>query len=69
MRVIRSTVTKDDTLYESYKVYCYQRWAGIARSVWRLATSWTVRGSNSGGDEIFSSRPNRPWGKAAGAWR
>ena len=31
------------------------KWAGIAQSVWRLATSWTVRGSNPGGS------PNRPW--------
>jgi hypothetical protein len=27
-----------------------------------LATSWTVRGSNTGGGEIFSTRPDRPWG-------
>jgi hypothetical protein len=48
------------------------------------ATGWTVRGSNPGGDEIFRTRPNRPWGspillynrhrvfrwgKAAEAWR
>ena len=52
---------------------------GIAR----LATGWTVRGSNPGGGEIFRTRPDRPWGppsllynvyrlfpggKAAGAW-
>ena len=58
--------------------------AGIAQSLWRLATSWTVRSSNSGGGEIFRNRPHRPWGppsllyngyrvfpggKAAGAWR
>ena len=45
--------------------------------------SWTVRGSNPGGGEIFHTHPNRPWGlpsllyngyrvlpggKAAGAW-
>jgi hypothetical protein len=49
-----------------------------------LATGWTVRGSIPGGVEIFSTRPDRPWGppsllysgyrifsggKAAGAWR
>jgi hypothetical protein len=49
----------------------------------RLATGWTVRGSNPGGGEIFRTRPDRPWdppsllynghrvfpgGKAAGAW-
>ena len=46
--------------------------------------SWSVRGSNPGGGEIFSTRSDRPWGppsllyngyrvipggKAAGAWR
>ena len=45
--------------------------------------SWTVRGSNPAGGEIFSTRPDRPWGlpsllyngyrvipggKATGAW-
>jgi len=28
-------------------------WAGTAQSVQRLATGWTVRGSNPGGGEIF----------------
>jgi len=27
----------------------------------RLATGWTVRGSNSGGSEIFCTGPDRPW--------
>ena len=27
----------------------------------RLATGWTVRGSNPRGDEIFRTRPDRPW--------
>ena len=50
----------------------------------RLATGWTVRGSNPCGGEIFRTRPDRLWGppsllhngyrdfpggKAAGAWR
>ena len=58
-------------------------WAGLAQSVQRLATGWTVQGSNPGGGEIFRTRPDRPWcppsllyngyrvfpgGKAAGAW-
>jgi hypothetical protein len=57
--------------------------AGIAQSVQRLATGWTVRGSNPGRDEIFRTRRDRPWdpprvlyngyrvfpgGKAAGVW-
>jgi hypothetical protein len=36
--------------------YCY------VQSVQRLATGWTVRGSNPGGGEIFRTRPDRPWG-------
>jgi hypothetical protein len=34
----------------------------VAQSVWRLATGWTVRGSNPGGGEIFRTCPDRPWG-------
>jgi hypothetical protein len=37
-------------------------WTGIPQSVQRLATGWTVRGSNPGGGEIFRTRPDRPWG-------
>jgi hypothetical protein len=32
--------------------------AGIALSMWRIATVWTVRGSNSGGGEISASIQN-----------
>ena len=28
----------------------------------RLATGWTVRGSNAGGGEIFRTCQDRPWG-------
>jgi hypothetical protein len=38
--------------------YFMTRWAGIAQSVQRLATGWTVRGSNPGGGEIFRRRPD-----------
>jgi hypothetical protein len=34
----------------------------VAQSVYRLATGWTVRGSNHGGGEIFRTCPDRPWG-------
>ena len=37
-------------------------WTGIAQSVKRSATGWTVRGSNPGGDEVFRTPPDRPWG-------
>jgi len=41
---------------------CKCMWAGIAPSLYRLATGWTVRGSNPGGSEIFRTCPDRPWG-------
>jgi hypothetical protein len=34
----------------------------VAQSVYRLATGWTVRGSNPGEDEILRTRPDRTWG-------
>jgi hypothetical protein len=34
----------------------------VAQSVQRLATGWTVRGSNPGADEIFRACPDRSWG-------
>ena len=36
-------------------------WAAKDQSVQRLATGWTVRGSNPGGGKIFRTRPDRPW--------
>ena len=33
----------------------------LCSSLSRLATGWTVRGSNSGGGEIFRICPDRPW--------
>ena len=41
-------------------MYLSKAWAGIAQSVSRLATGWTVRGSNPDGGEIFGTRPDRP---------
>jgi hypothetical protein len=34
----------------------------VAQSIQRLATVWTVRGSNPGGGEIFRTFPDRSWG-------
>jgi hypothetical protein len=34
----------------------------VAQSVQRLATGWTVRGSNPGEGEIFLTCTDRPWG-------
>jgi hypothetical protein len=42
--------------------YLPHKWAGVAQSVQRLATGWTVRGSNLGGGEIFRTCPDWPWG-------
>jgi len=36
--------------------------AGIAQSVQRISTCWTVRGSNPLKGEIFLIRPDQPWG-------
>jgi hypothetical protein len=33
----------------------------VVQSVQRLATGWTVRGSNPGGGEISRTCPDRPW--------
>jgi hypothetical protein len=35
-------------------------WPGIMYTLWRLATSWSGRGSNPGGGKIFRTRPYRP---------
>jgi hypothetical protein len=38
-------------------------WTETAQSAQRVATGWTVRGSNpGGGGHIFRTRPDRPWG-------
>ena len=39
---------------------CGEVWVGVAQLVWRLATLWTVRGSNSLGDKFFRTCPDRP---------
>ena len=35
-------------------------WVGIAQSIWRVPTGWTVWGSNPGEGEGFSTRPDCP---------
>ena len=39
----------------------YIAWTGIAQSVQRLATGWTVSGSNPCGGDIFCTRRDLPW--------
>jgi hypothetical protein len=34
----------------------------MAQSVKRIATGWTVWETIPGGDEVFRTRPDRPWG-------
>jgi hypothetical protein len=61
------------TGHQFARVSFSNRFSGIAQSVQRLATGWTVRRSNPGRGEILRTRPDRPWvfpgGKAAGACR
>jgi hypothetical protein len=45
-----------------FYVKLIQKWLGpVAQSISRLATGWTVRGSNPGGGEIFRTCPHRLW--------
>ena len=70
---------------EEWQFVRVPEWAGIVQSVQRLATGWTVLGSNPGGGEIFRTRQDPALGhtpppiqwvpglfagdKAAGVWR
>jgi hypothetical protein len=46
----------------TFTLYCKNdSWAGIAQSVWQLATVWTVRESNPDVGEIFRTCPDLPW--------
>ena len=76
-----STCIYDDPRPSTAKIKNGDRYTSYP--VQRLATGWTVRGSNPGGGEIFRTRPDRSWGlpsllhngyrvfpegKATGAW-
>jgi hypothetical protein len=52
------------TILKKHRTECIS-WAGISQSVQRLATGWTVRGSNPGRGETFRIRPDRPWGPSS----
>jgi hypothetical protein len=43
------------------KFVVFWEWTGITQSVQRLATGWTVRGSNPGEGEIFPTHLDQPW--------
>ena len=77
-------VTDYKNKHGTYNIKLHTWWAGTAQLVQRVATGWTIRGSNPGGDEVFHTRPYWPWGpssplykeyrsnaggKTAGAWR
>jgi hypothetical protein len=53
-----STSWKPEGLSRPVMGLLYLLWAGIAQLVLRLATGWTVRGSNPGGRDIFRTRPD-----------
>jgi len=58
-------VTNVPTIYVLkwlYTRYLFFTWAGLAQSVQRITTGWTVRGSNLCGGKIFLTRQGRPWG-------
>ena len=48
-------------VFKIYEIY-YGLVGRVAQSVWRLATGWTVQGSNPGEGEIYRTCPDRPWG-------
>jgi hypothetical protein len=47
------------SIFDFYAPTCFGV-GRVAQSV--LVTSWTVRGSNPGGGELFRTCPDRPWG-------
>jgi hypothetical protein len=62
--VFRSNLFQAHSLQQSYHptLTFKQEKFNIMWPVYRQATGWMVRGSNPGGDEIFRSSPDRPWG-------
>ena len=48
-------------VWSHLKSLCYKR-AEKTQFVWRLATGWTARGTNPGGDEFSRTHPHRLWG-------
>jgi hypothetical protein len=62
---VKNIVTLITYIFRFFQMYPTYRWAGIAQSVYRMATGWKVRGSNPGGGEIFRTCPDRPWAPPA----
>ena len=61
MKTTKSALTVTPFFFRLANVQSLRR-TGIAQSVKRLATGWTVRRSNPGRGEIFRTRPDRIWG-------
>jgi hypothetical protein len=61
LRVLKTDLFSYVLFHVEFKYVNRIAWAGIAQSVLRLATGWTVRGSNPGEGEIFRTCPDRPW--------
>ena len=65
--ILLTVTCRSPTMHtERIVAFLLQQWfrdlAGIAQSVYRFTTGWTVRESNSGRSEIFRTRPDRPCG-------
>jgi hypothetical protein len=70
----KNKILTEENLENAYKIFVwkyifrwwrnelYSTWVRLAQSVQRLATNWTIRGSNPGGGEIFRNIPDWPWG-------
>jgi hypothetical protein len=58
---LREASPINNTECNKKRVYIFSSGPGSSVGI-RLATGWTVRGSNPGGGEIFRTRPDRPWG-------
>ena len=63
----RTAFTESQCLYKgALYLFCpSNKGAGIAQVAQRLDTGWTVREMNPGEDEIFRTRPDRPWGPSS----
>ena len=61
---IWEVLASQKSLRSCYKDLSIIAWAGIDQSIQRLATGWTVSGSNSGWEgAFFHTRSDRPWGR------
>jgi len=68
LNLLRETKIRINFFFQFLSASKFEFWvkyleaSGPGSSVGIAATGWTVRGSNPGGDEIFRTCPDRPWG-------